>query len=65
MGGGMGQGGVDGVGGGKNHRLGNPISSYDAHTVANGTIMGPIVSGSKPRFPLPNWHPPWVHLFQL
>ena len=29
----MGRGGVGGVGGGKNHRLGHPMSSYDAHTV--------------------------------
>ena len=62
MGGGVGQGGV---GGGKNHHLGHPMSSHDAHTVANDTIVGPIVSGSKPRFPLPNWRPPKVPLFQL
>ena len=62
--GGVGWGGVGGVGGGKNHRLGHPMSSHDAHTVANDTIVGPIVSGRKPRSPLPNWHPPWVPLFQ-
>ena len=60
--GGMGRGG--GVGGGKNHRLGHPMSSHDAHTVANDTIVGHIVSGRKPRSPLPNWRPPWVPLFQ-
>ena len=49
------------VGGGKNH---HPISSHDAHTVANDTIVGHIVSGSKPRSPLPNWCPPWVPLFK-
>ena len=51
--------GVGGVGGGKNHHLGYPMSSHDAHTVANDT------PGSKPRSPLLNWHPPWVPLFQL
>ena len=66
----MGQGrvgwtGVDVVGGGKSYHLRHPISSYDAHTVANDTIVGHIVSGSKPRSPLPNWHPPWVPLFLL
>ena len=47
--GGVGWGGVDGVGDGKNHCLGHPMSSHDAHTVANDTIVGPIVTGSKPR----------------
>ena len=46
-----------GMGGGKNHRFGHPMSSHDAHTVANDTIMGHIVSGIKPRSPLPNWCP--------
>ena len=44
MGGGVGRGRVGGVGGGKNHRLGNSMSSLDAYTVANDTIVGPIVS---------------------
>ena len=36
--GGMGRGGwVGGEGGGKNYRLGHPIISHDAHTVANNT----------------------------
>ena len=62
--GGVGQGGVGGLGGGKNHPLGHSMSSHDAHTVANDTIVRPIVSGSKPRSPLPKWHPPWVPMFQ-
>ena len=40
MGGGVGwygEGWVGGEGGAKNHRLGHPISSHDAHTVANNT----------------------------
>ena len=67
MGGGVGLGGVGwgGVGGGKNHHLGHPMSSHDSHTVANDTIVGHIVSRSKPRSPLPNWCPPWLPLFQL
>ena len=56
--------GWSGVRGGKNYCLGHPICSHDVNTVANGTMVGPIVSRSKPRFPLPNWHPPWVPLFQ-
>ena len=55
--------GWGGMGGEKNHHLGHPISSLDAHTVANDTIVGPIVSGRKSRSPLHNWHPPWVPLF--
>ena len=58
---GVGRGGVGGVGGGKNHRLGHPMSSHgthivanDIHTVANDIIVGHIVCGSKPRSPLPN-----------
>ena len=51
-----------GMGVGKNPRLGHPMSSHDDHTVANETPVGHIVSGSKPRTPLPNWHPPWVPL---
>ena len=62
MGGGAGAGGV---GGGKNHYLGQPMSSHNAHTVANDTIVGHIVSGSKPKSPLSNLCPPWVPLFQL
>ena len=46
--GGVRQDGVGGVGGGKSHRLGHPMSSHEAHTVANGIMVGPIVSGSKP-----------------
>ena len=60
----MGRGEVGGEGGGKNHCLGHPISSHDAHTVANNTLVGCIVNGSKYRSLLPNWHPPWVPLFQ-
>ena len=63
--GGVGRGAVGGLGGGKNHHLGHPMSSHDALTVANDTTVGPIVSGSKPRSPLPSWRPPWVPLFQL
>ena len=41
IGGGVVRGGVgewvSGEGGGKNHRLGHPIRSHDAHTVANNT----------------------------
>ena len=55
---------VEREGGGKNHRLGHPMSSHDAHTVANNTLVGRIASGSKYRSPLPNWLPPWVPLFQ-
>ena len=63
------QGGWDrtgrgGVGGGKNHSFGHSISSHGAHTVANDTPVSHIASGSKSRSPLPNWHPPWVPLFQ-
>ena len=46
--------GVGGVECGKNHCLGHPMNSHDVHTVANDTIVGHIVSGSKPRSPLPN-----------
>ena len=59
MGGMGGRAGWDRVGwveGGKNYRLGHPMSSHDVHTVANKTIVGHIVSGSKPKSPLPNWH---------
>ena len=52
--GGVEQGGVVGVGGGKSHRLGHPMSSHDTYTVANDTIVGHIVSGSKPRPPPSN-----------
>ena len=48
----------------KNHPVGHPMSSHDAHTVANDTPVGHITSGSKSRSPLPNWRPPWVPLFQ-
>ena len=53
-----------GVEGGKNLHLGHPMSSHDTHTVPNYMIVSHIVSGSKPRSPLPNWRPPWVPLFQ-
>ena len=46
MGAGMVWSGMGGVGGGKNHRLGHPMSSHDAYMVANDTIVGHIVSGS-------------------
>ena len=50
--GGVWWGGVGGVGRGKKHHLGHPMSSHGTHTVANGTIIvGHIVSGSKPRSP--------------
>ena len=62
--GGVRWGGVGGVKGGKNYPLGHPMSSHDAHTVANDTPVGHIASGSKSRSPLPNWHPPCVPLFQ-
>ena len=61
---GVGREGVGGVGGGKNHTLGHPMSSHDAHTVANNTPVGHIASGSKYRSPLSNWCPPWVSLSQ-
>ena len=35
----VGWGGVGGVRGGNNHHLGYPMSSHDAHTVANDTIV--------------------------
>ena len=58
--GGMGDGaGWGEVGGGKNPHLGHPMSSHDAHT-----LVGHRVSGSKPRSPSSNWHPPLVPLFQ-
>ena len=60
---GVGWGVGGGEEGGKNHYLGHLISSHNAHTVANDTPMDYIVSGSKPRSPLPNWHPSWVPLF--
>ena len=50
----MGRGGMGGVGGGKIHHLGNPMSSHNAYTMAYDTIVSHIVSGSKPRSPLPN-----------
>ena len=55
--GGMGIG-VGGEGGGKNHRLGHPISSHDAHTVANDTVVSPIVRGanSDPHCPIGALH---------
>ena len=56
--------GRGGVGVGKNPCLGHPMSSHDAHTVANDTPIDHIVSGSKSRSALPNWRPPWVPLFQ-
>ena len=40
MGGRVGWGGVGGVGGGNNPHFGHPMSSHDAHTVAND-ISGP------------------------
>ena len=60
---GVGRGGVGGEGGGKNHCLGHHMSSHDAHTVANETIVGPIVTGSKFRSLLSNWRPLWVSWF--
>ena len=67
MGGGegwVGWGGAGGAGGSKNFCLGHPKSSHDAHTVTNDTPVGHIVSGCKPRSPLPIWCPQWVPLFQ-
>ena len=43
----MGQGGVGGVGDGKNHPHGCPMSSIDIHTVANNTLVDHTVIGSK------------------
>ena len=37
--------GWGGVEGGKNLRLGHPMSSHEAHTVADDTPVGHIVSG--------------------
>ena len=51
------QGGVNGVGGGKNYPLGHPMSSHDTHAVANNTPVGYIASGNKYRSPLSNWVP--------
>ena len=55
---GVGQGGVGGVGGGINHRLGHPMSIHDAHTVANNTPVGHIASGSNtgPHCPIGALH---------
>ena len=47
--GGVGRRGVGGMGGGKNHPLGHPMSSHDAHTVANNTPVGHTSSESKYR----------------
>ena len=41
-----------------------PMSSHGAHTVPSDTIVSLIVSRRRLRSPLPNWHPPWVLLFQ-
>ena len=46
---GVGWGGVGGVGGGKNHHLGQPMSSYNAHTVADDSSVGHMISGGKSR----------------
>ena len=61
--------GSDGVGWGgvehsRNPCLGHSISSHDAHTVANDTPLGYIVSESKSMSPLPIWHPPCVPFLQ-
>ena len=63
--------GVGGMGGraGWNGRwqklsFGTPMSNHDTHTVVNDTPMDHINSGNKSRSPLPNWHSPWVPLFQ-
>ena len=56
----MKRGGVGVVGGVKNPCLGHPMSSHEAHTVANDTPVGHIVSGSKSRSPLPIWYLPIV-----
>ena len=61
---GAGWGGVGGEGDGKNHPQGHPMSSHDAHIVANNTPVGHTASGSKFRSTLSNWRPPWVPLFQ-
>ena len=53
-----------GVGGSKNSHLGHPMSSHAAYTVANDIPVGHIVGRSKSMSPLPNWHSPWVPLFQ-
>ena len=64
----VGWGGLGGVGWGgwwKAPHLEHLMSSHDAYTVTNDSPVGHIVSGSKPRSPLPNWHTPWVPLYQL
>ena len=48
--------GWGGVRGGKNNQFGHPMSSHDAHTVANDTIVGHVVNRR---------HRPSVPLFQL
>ena len=47
----MGRGGVGGVGGGKKHRLGHPMSSHDALTVANDN-SGPHSQWEQTQFPI-------------
>ena len=63
--------GVGGMGGGamwdgrwQKLPFGTSMSSHDAYTVINDRPIGHIDSGIKSRSPLPNWHPPWVPLFQ-
>ena len=42
--------GWGGMGGGKNHRLGHPMSSHGTHTVANDT-SGPHSQWEQAQFP--------------
>ena len=56
------------VGGVKNHRLGYPLSSYDASRCphnAHAVLVGHRDSGSNFRFPPSNWYSPLVPLFQF
>ena len=46
-------------------RLGQPMSIHDANTVANSTLVGNRVSGSKPGSLPPNWQPPLVPWFKI
>ena len=63
-GGGDGAGWVSGMGSGKNPSPQHPWSSHDTHIMAHATLVDHRGSGSNPRYPPPNWHPPLVPLFQ-
>ena len=38
-------------------------SSHEANTMVHATLVGHGGSGSNPRSPPPNWHPPLVPLY--